>query len=107
MVLAAAKVAMVLADNSGNGGAGNGGENRSTKTQQWSAVVAAVVAAAVAAAATVMAATTAGQIVAAVAMMIARFTLERVCAAPWGTKLATYSDILDIFGVCRFYLHHK
>ena len=45
-----------------------------------------------------------GQIVAVAAMTIAQFTLEGVHPDPRGTKLATYSNILDFYGVCRFYL---
>ena len=106
MVLAASKVAMASADNSGNGRAGNDGGNRgsngaTTINQNAAAVGGGSGGGGGGGSGSGSHGSYNG--VAAAAMVIARLTLEKVRAAPRGTKLATYSDILDIFGACRFY----
>jgi hypothetical protein len=98
------------------------GQQQSTKMRQR------LVAAAVAAAPALVAAVTVAAVAAAVAVAAAAVVAatmagaDRSCSrhghspiysrgvrpAPRGTKLASYSDISNIFGVCRFnYLRHK
>ena len=98
VVSAAAKVAMALAHNSGNGGAGKGGGNRSSgkattinQTQLRSVVVAAAAVAAVVAAVKWQ-----GQIVAAASMVITQFTLEGVLFH-MGIQIGDRHNILAIF----------
>ncbi len=111
VVLAMAKVAMALADNSGIGGAGNSGRNRgsgrATTINHNAAGVGGGGGGGGSRGWRSCRLQRQGQIVAVAAMVIAQFTLEGVRPDPRGTNLATYSNILDIFGICRFYLRSK
>ena len=123
VVSAATKVAVSLADNISNNGAGNGGRNRGSGgatiiNHNTAAVGGSGGGTGVGGGSGGSSGLSRrwqrswrlqrqGQILVAAAMIIDQFSLEGVRPDPRGTKLATYSNIVDIFGACGFYLHLK